>query len=354
MTFQWRWTCLATYAVLAVVGCDDQTVRVYRAPKSTNTSTVPASSAADSTDVRWTMPMGWRATPSDQPMRVATFRAGPGEGVEVSITAFPGDVGGTLANINRWRGQLGLPPVQDQDLAGMLSAVSVAGIDVSTLSIASPNGQEMLGAIIHPGDGKTWFVKATAESKVAAEIKDSFVAFAQSFRKGPAGRANSPSQAPAPPAGTIMPADHGSLLSADSIDGRLQVWQAPAHWKPEAGSAGIVAAIYNATNADGGARATATSLLNDGGGTLANINRWRDQMGLAAVESLDTQPKTELGKGALSVDLTDAPGARRMIAVIVPSGGQSWFFKLTGSPKGVETEKPSFDLFVKRVGLGEP
>jgi hypothetical protein len=31
---------------------------------------------------------------------------------EVTVSAFPGDTGGLLANLNRWRGQIGLEPVQ--------------------------------------------------------------------------------------------------------------------------------------------------------------------------------------------------------------------------------------------------
>ena len=45
-----------------------------------------------------------------------------------------------------------------------------------------------------------------------------------------------------------------------------------------------------------------------------------------------------------------------MIAAVVPDGhgGQTWFFKLTGTVKGVEAERAHFDRFVRSVGLGEP
>ena len=34
-----------------------------------------------------------------------------GKTASVNISFFPGDVGGTFANVNRWRAQMGLPPV---------------------------------------------------------------------------------------------------------------------------------------------------------------------------------------------------------------------------------------------------
>ena len=115
----------------------------------------------------------------------------------------------------------------------------------------------------------------------------------------------------------------------------------------------MVAAAYDASNADGGARITATVLLNDGGGVLANINRWREQIGLPPFEKLEQQPKTDLGRGNLMVDLTAADGVRRIMAAIVTSQGETWFFKITGSVKGIEAERSMFEKLVRNVGLGE-
>ena len=327
--------------------CNDDDVRAYRAPKAPPPRQAPAQPApSEMADVTWTVPEGWKQVPSDQAMRVATFRAGGDPGVEVSVTAFPGDVGGTLANVNRWRGQVGLAPATEQDLPSMLETVRVEGVEVSTLALSGSKGQDMLGAMIKPGDSKTWFVKASAEPKAAEALKPAFVAFARSFKmsKGAAPAAHPPIRDAAP-----TPAQ-----SAGDVDARLAAFTPPSHWKKEPDSSGILAAAYGATNADGGARATATTLAGDGGGMLANINRWRDQLGLTPVAAMTAQPTTDLGKGAVEVDLADASGIKRMIAAIVPSGGQTWFFKLTGTPKGVEAEKVDFDRFVRSVGLGEP
>lgn len=362
----------ALAALLLSTGCEREGVRAYSVARQRGgpaTGSAGGSVGGASTTpttagkVIWTVPAGWRAVQSEQAMRLATFRAGSGEGVEVTVAAFPGDVGGLLANVNRWRGQLGLEAAVEADLPSMIKTSRGESGEVQMLRLVGPKGQDMLGAIMHPGDGQTWFLKATAAPAALDGIAESFTAFAGTFRleQGAAASAEpAPSGTPLATPGDMMnaPVPPGSVPTAhESVVGpRLAGFTPPANWTAESGGSGIVAAAFNATNGDGGARITATSLFNEGGGTLANINRWRDQMGLGPVGSLDQQPKTDLGKGALVVDLADPAGARRMVAAVVPdaSSGQTWFFKLTGGVKGVEAERAAFDRFVRSVGLGEP
>ena len=53
-------------------------------------------------------------------MRVGSFMIGNDQdnSVDISITSSPGDVGGLLANVNRWIGQIDLPPINDASLPG--------------------------------------------------------------------------------------------------------------------------------------------------------------------------------------------------------------------------------------------
>jgi hypothetical protein len=350
--------CLVVAASLPC-GCDREGVHAYSIPKEARQS-APAGHAPMGTTpagaVGWTVPEGWRAVSSEQPMRVATFRAGAGDGLEVTVAAFPGDAGGLLANINRWRGQLGMEPTNDADLAGAMRLSTDHGVEVRTLRLVGRKGQDMLGAVVHPGDGQTWFVKAMGEPGAITQLSESFAAFAGSLRLDAQGAkaeraATGPGDMSAPlPKSTVPP------VQQSSIGPRLPSFRPPSNWTPEANASGILAAAFNAANPDGGARITVTSLFNDGGGTLANINRWRGQLDLPPVVSLEGQPKTDLAAGSVMVDLKDSAGARRMITAIVPDGvgGQTWFFKITGSMKGVEAERAQFERFVRSVGLGEP
>ncbi|HEX2837010.1 MAG TPA: hypothetical protein VHN77_02660 [Phycisphaerales bacterium] len=352
-----------------LAGCDREDVHAYRAPAPQGGTATPApgnphgsAPAASPTGsaaakVTWTAPEGWAEVPTTQAMRIATFKA---QGVEIAVTAFPGDVGGMLANINRWRGQIGLAAVTDADLPGIVAEVQQSPSKVSITSMTGSQGQQMLGAVVDPGDGQTWFVKATATPAEIDAIRASFEAFAKSFTMS-AGVASNPAPAPAP-APAVLPGMQGMGTSdvplaknEDAvIEQRLVTWKAPEHWNAEANTGGIIAAGFNATNAGGSARATATSLSNDGGGTLMNINRWRDQLGLSPAADLAGSGAVDMGKGAVMVDLTNTAGSDRMISAIVPANnGSTWFFKLRGAPAAVGAEKAAFESFVKAVGLGE-
>lgn len=334
-------------------GCDRAEIHSYRVPKSKDSAAGSAVSgvsamAPSGADVVWTVPAGWNEVKSEQAMRVATFQAA---GSEVTVAAFPGTVGGNLANVNRWRGQIGLDPIGEPELANLLVSSQEGKTQVSLLTLTGSAGQVMLAAIILPGDDQTWFVKSVTDASKAAAIRADFERFSKSFRIESSSSAPPPTSAgtsPSPIPNGVLP----NSSPAGEVDARLAKWTPPSHWKVETQSGGILAAAYAATNSEGGARATATSLLGDGGGLMANINRWRDQLGLPALTDLSGQPMTSIGGGTTQVDLVNAAGTDRMIAIIVPAGQSTWFFKLRGSVKGVEAEKDAFVKFAKATGLG--
>ncbi len=358
----------------------EEGVRSYRAPKEPGPQ-VPAGGGRANPhagghvggQVSWTLPAGWESVKSEQTMRLATFRVAGAGNAEVTLAAFPGDVGGDLANINRWRGQLGLAAIDEAGLQGLFRSVGSNGARVVRISggVASGAGNgvksDMLGAIVTPGDGQTWFVKCIAPPSSVDAIAKDFEQFAASFSMSApeGGSARGPGAGP-PRTGADAGAGAGSMALpagaepirperlSGSVRERLDAWRAPAHWKAEEGASAIVTAAYQATNDGGGARITITSLAGDAGGELANINRWRDQLGLAAVGALSDQPHIKLSEDAMLVDLSSPGGDKRMMAGIVPGEGGVWFFKMTGGVKGVEAERASFEALCRVVGVGGP
>ena len=336
-------------SVLVLVACDRPEIHSYRVPKEqsaggermadVNPELPPRAGGA----VVWTAPADWRSVQSDQPMRLATFDAG---GAEVTVTAFPGAVGGNLANVNRWRGQIGLDPVDDAAVAQLLTTSREGATEVSLLTMTGKDGKVLLGAIIVPGDGQTWFAKSVTDEARAKAIADAFAAFAKSFRLQGGGSSEPNASARSAPS---TPESASPASGVTDIEARLAHYAPPAHWKSEGAAGGIVAAAYNATNGSGGARITATSLANDGGGDLANINRWRGQLGLAALADLAAVERSDLVPGLLAVDLRTEDGGDRMISVIAPAGGATWFFKLRGTAAGVEAERAAFAAFVREM-----
>lgn len=74
--------------------------------------------------ITWTLPPGWTQSEGSG-IRLATIHVGP---LEISVVALAGDGGGTLANINRWREQLGLPPLAEAELEKHVTRVGDAVI----------------------------------------------------------------------------------------------------------------------------------------------------------------------------------------------------------------------------------
>jgi len=55
------------------------------------------------------LPRGWSEQPKTN-LRLANFRVAGNEAAECYLTMLPGAAGGVLANVNRWRRQMGLGP----------------------------------------------------------------------------------------------------------------------------------------------------------------------------------------------------------------------------------------------------
>ena len=47
---------------------------------------------------------------------------------EIAVTVFPGNVGGLTANVNRWRGQIGLAPLAPAELEANLDHLDANGL----------------------------------------------------------------------------------------------------------------------------------------------------------------------------------------------------------------------------------
>jgi hypothetical protein len=88
----------------------------------------------------WTLPDGWQAQPGNQ-FRYATLVI-PSEGkpLELTVSALPnsGDDNQQylLVNINRWRGQLKLPPITAEQLPAESTTVDIGGTPATVVNLA--------------------------------------------------------------------------------------------------------------------------------------------------------------------------------------------------------------------------
>jgi hypothetical protein len=207
-----RISALASLALLSVclTGCRKDEIVTYRLVKdpapaaspAAATTPAPATPGLDTSDrtmantavatasgpgLAWDAPASWTAGP-ERPMRKATFLIGSGSPqTELAITAFPGDVGGNLANVNRWRQQLSLAPISEAELGASLKHMDVGPLHIDYIEIAgagTPPASRVLGALV-PYAGSTWFFKLTGPADTVAREQPAFLAFLRTLR--PAG-----------------------------------------------------------------------------------------------------------------------------------------------------------------------
>lgn len=109
-----------------------------------------------------------------------------GATASVAISRFPGDVGGTLANINRWRRQMSLPEIEDAQLASQITTLDLDGAKAIFTDMTgkdSKSGVEArLVAAMVPHGGDTWFYKITGPPSLVEQQKAAFTKFVQSVR----------------------------------------------------------------------------------------------------------------------------------------------------------------------------
>ena len=132
--------------------------------------------------MKWTLPKGWTEGGA-KPMRFATFLPPGGAGAELSVVVLPGAAGGELANVNRWRGQIGLPPLEEKALVAARKTVKAKAGPVSVYDFTS-EGQmrsRMITGLLATPDGNTWFLKLTGEAGAVGKAQPDFTKFLESL-----------------------------------------------------------------------------------------------------------------------------------------------------------------------------
>lgn len=128
--------------------------------------------------LRWDLPAGWARGKSKSAMRFATF-ALPG-GAECYLVSLGGNGGGTEQNINRWRGQMGLPPLDGPGLAA-LTEIRILGNTSPILECYSVEGKGLI-ATFAPFARRTMFVKLVGSESAVSQQAGAFAAFCRSLR----------------------------------------------------------------------------------------------------------------------------------------------------------------------------
>ena len=128
----------------------------------------------------WDIPANW-AEGKGSSIRLASFvvNGEDGKKLDISVTSFPGDVGGLLANVNRWVGQIGLSPVDQSSLGQYCSSITLNGQPGHLIEAFGPDQGLLAGALFL--EKEAWFFKLQGDRELAESEKSNFTSFLQSI-----------------------------------------------------------------------------------------------------------------------------------------------------------------------------
>lgn len=300
-------------------------------------------------------PAGWIKQAATS-MRQLSYRVegDGGNSADISLVILRGAAGGRLANVNRWRDQLGLQALTEETLKDHSEMVATPLGEALLVDIEGlPDGADpkkdgrMLGAIVDRGkDG--WFFRMRGHAELVGAQKENFLAWVKSV--GPA-KEDKSAKAETP---------KGGLAAADpkapAVGGRL-TWTIPEGWKSDPTVRNMRDATFVITRADGaGGEIAISHFPGDVGGDLENVNRWLGQLGLSSIDQAGLEKQVSSVKaGPKTFSFVDLKGEKsRMATGWTRHGGDTWFFKLTGPDDLVEGELPAFNAFLQSIRFTQP
>jgi hypothetical protein len=136
---------------------------------------------------KWNVPPQWvEAPPRTMVFKGFEVAGDAGAKAEITVSFFPGDVGGVLGNVNRWRGQMGQPQIEAGQLDGVTESVATLGgsgtmVDFMGTDAKTSQPARLVGVIVPHGEN-TWFYKLMGDAKVVKGQKDSFVQFVKTVQ----------------------------------------------------------------------------------------------------------------------------------------------------------------------------
>jgi len=258
--------------------------------------------------VEWTLPKGW-VDKGPSGSRMATIQMkGNGQPAELTVTPLGPESGDVLANVRRWRQQLGYGG----------AALAPDQLERSAFEHNMPYGKITVVDLV----SVPLNLKAGVDPHAQVDMPDER------------------------PASRIPKLDY----------------QLPDGWAESERPTPMAIATLSAGPADKKATVTISPMPGAAGGLLDNVNRWRGQVGLEPIKINDvpehasklivakhpalffrfTGPEADPGA-------TGAAPQRSIFVVMSLREGFTWFIKLSGDAKVATDEEPAFIRFVESI-----
>ncbi len=193
---------ILSIAALLLIGCKRQQIVYYEIAKEDNrieqvagdisgnselnmeSRGLPPETLGSTANPHWTLPEGWLPGKTSTMRRGSFTVMGPdNQGVDISVTTFPGDVGGEVMNINRWRRQIGLSPISIDSLNEHIVTKKINDMTFRIVDFSAELPklddkylQRTIVATINH-EGNSWFFKMTGDAPLVALQEETFMGF---------------------------------------------------------------------------------------------------------------------------------------------------------------------------------
>lgn len=265
----------------------------------------------------WKLPEGWTQEGAGGGLRFATLKIPTDPPLELSVMSLPTLEKDyekyTLDNLNRWRGQVNLPPIGKEDLAEEVQEVPTE-------------------------DGKALLVDLSGFQQEGSDpMRPPFAGRAPFAGGGAPARPEIAPQKPASP--------------------KLPQMQVPESWTKAENKNSLTLATYQVTEGDKQAEVTLIrmALLPDQL-LLPNINRWRGQVDLEPIEAGDVQKavsKIQVGDDTGRYLNLDGP-KQAMLVGMLNEANSTWYIKMLGDASLVKAQEAEFKKFIQSVRFSAP
>ncbi len=126
-------------------------------------------------------------------------------------------------------------------------------------------------------------------------------------------------------------------------------WEKPDSWIPSRGSS-MRLASFEVPFSTGSGDLSIIELSGDGGGLMANVNRWRGQVGLRPLIEAEIKAQAQTGESELEPYqffrlINNSNSDAAMLATILPINNSTLYIKLTANADGILELEKDFKAF---------
>ena len=337
----------------------------FPAPEGASSPHVDAPTSAQTASAKpfhYDVPPEWQELAPTQ-FRLVNLALGPNMEAECTLSTM---AGGLFANVNRWRGQMGLGPYSMENFS-LLPKLPVLGGEAVFVQFdgtysgmgqgAAKEGYRMTGLLLERPGATDVYIKLVGPVAVLAGEQENFGTFVRSLHANSGDHSHSASASSDAP--TKLPPNHPPVApaTAPAQNASGMAWAVPDGWtqSPSASSMRLVTLVPKGSTST---ECYVTVLrVQD---ALMNYNRWLGQMGqppidaaaMAALETVDVlgEPVPLLAVKGTFTGMGEAEDPGQMLLGVARTlGSQSVFVKMIGPAAEVEAHKAGFIAFCESL-----